>query len=345
MERRQAKVGLTIPDSRGAQATLERVRWAEANGFEELWFADTGMSDALTLAAAVALATERARVGIAVVPVYTRSPGVLACSALTLSQLMPGRFVLGLGASSHAMIEGWHGLPYRKPRTRVAETLEIVQGLLRGEKSAYQGELLRSRGYRLPVAPQDAPLPVYVGALRPKMVQLAATKADGVVINLYPLPALRRITEAIQRAWQGAGKPLAALDVVSRIQVCVTSEVQAAQQAIRQRFAPYYATPVYNKFLGWCGYPEVAAEIAAGWADKDRQRTSAALEAQLIDQIAVIGDADTCRAKVQEHIDGGVTTAVLACPSDDPAVVQATYAAFAPAHFQPRTLPWPSVSA
>ena len=99
------RMGVTLPVPPDAQATLRLAEWAEAEGFDAVWFADTGEVDALTLSAAVALRTQRVRIGIAVVPAYTRTPAVLAATTATLAQLAPGRIVLGLGASSHLMIE------------------------------------------------------------------------------------------------------------------------------------------------------------------------------------------------------------------------------------------------
>jgi len=332
---RPIRMAVTLPDPRGIQATLERAVWAEREGFDDVWLADTGGIDPLTMLPALALQTERVRMGIAVVPVFTRTPAVLASTAMTISHLAPERFVLGLGSSSHAMIEGWHGLPFEKPLTRVRETTELLRHMLTGEKSAFQGEVLRSQGYRLNPLPQGQ-VPLYIGALRGKMLEMAGEHGDGVVINLYPRDQLPAMLECIAAGARRAGRDPAQVDVVSRIQVCVTDDVPGVIETARQRFAPYFATPVYNRFLAWSGYPDVADTINAGWAAKDRQKTNTALSDALIRQIVVIGDADTCRAEVQDHIDKGVTTPIIACLSTDPAVMQRTYEAFRPSVFQPR---------
>ena len=331
---RSTRLAVTLPEPGDVQASLARAEWAEREGFDDVWLADTGGVDALTVAAAVAVRTSRIRIGIAVVPVYTRTPAVIASTAMTISHLAPERFVLGLGASSHAMIEGWHGLPFAKPLTRVRETAQLVRAMLDGEKTAFQGELLRSHGFRVN-PPLQGHVPLYIGALRGRMLENAAELGEGVVINLYPRDHLPQIMARIAAGAQRAGKSAQALDVVSRIQVCVTDDVPGALATARARFAPYFATPVYNKFLAWCGYAEAAATIAEGWARKDREQTMSALSDELLHQIVVIGDEETCRAEVRDHVVQGVTTPIIASLLHDPATLKRTYETFRPAVFKP----------
>src|SRR6185369_14001121 len=158
------QVGAQPPVSGDVAASLEWARRAEDLGYESIWIAETGGPDPFVLAGAVAQVTKRVRIGLAVSPVYIRTPATIAAAAGTISQLAPGRFILGLGASSHAIVGGWHGTPFRKPLTRVRETVTTVRSMLAGQKSSVDGETLRSHGFRLMVPPA-APVPIYVGAL------------------------------------------------------------------------------------------------------------------------------------------------------------------------------------
>ena len=117
------RTAITLPGlSANVADTLALARRAESAGYDDLWLADAGGMDALTLAALLAQDTSRVRIGIAVVPAYTRTPAVLASTAATIAQVARGRFVLGLGTSSHAIIEGWHGLELARPLARMRET-------------------------------------------------------------------------------------------------------------------------------------------------------------------------------------------------------------------------------
>ena len=139
------RTALPLPDPRGVEQTIELAKWAEAEGYDDLWFADSNGVDALTTAAAVALNTERCRIGTAIIPVYSRTPAVLASTAHVLHKLSKGRFILGLGSSSQTMMENWHGQQFEKPLTRVKETTQLVKAMLMGEKINFDGDAVSAR--------------------------------------------------------------------------------------------------------------------------------------------------------------------------------------------------------
>ena len=325
-------MGASLPTPPDVAAYLERALWAERQGYDGVWLADIGTVDVLTLAAALAVKTEALRIGLAVVPAYTRTPAVFASTAMTLSHLAPGRVIMGLGSSSHTMIEGWHGMAFEKPLTRVKETTLLLRKMLAGQREQFEGETLRSSGYTLR-PPAMGEVPIYLAALRPKMLEMAGEFGDGIVLNSYPLEALPRMLEHVAVGAERAGKQLADLEIVCRHHVIVTGDEAAGRDLFRQYFAPYFATPVYNKFLAWCGYEGAAAEIAVGWREKDRGKTAAALDDALVDRLGVIGPPEKCREIIAEHIRLGITTPVINPIGQDPAIIQASYEAFTPAEF------------
>ncbi len=324
------RTALTLPDPRGVEQTIELAKWAEAEGYDDLWFADSSGVDALTTAAAVAINTERCRIGTAIIPVYSRTPAVLASTAHVLHKLSHGRFILGLGSSSQTMMENWHGQQFEKPLTRVKETTLLVKSMLRGEKTNFDGDTLTSHGYRqLPL--EEGEQPVYMAALRPKMLEAAAEFSDGVILNLFPRQALPKMMEHIKVGAERAGKKIEDVEIVCRHQVVVTDDKAGARDLIRGGFAPYYATPVYNKFLSWCGYDEVAKTIKEGWAAKDRAKTTGALDDQLVDDIAILGSMEECHDRIREYGEMGITTHIISCVSGKEG--QQTYDAFTAKHF------------
>ena len=114
--------------------------------------------------------------------------------------------------------------------------------------------------------------------------------------------------------------------MVCRHQIIVTDDQPGARDLIRRGFAPYYATPVYNAFLAWAGYEDVAKTIAEGWAAKDRAKTTGALDDALVDDIAILGSLEECQDRIREYADGGITTHIVSCVS--PAEAQTTFEAF-----------------
>lgn len=324
------RTALTLPDPRGVHQTIELAKWAEAEGYDDLWFADSSGVDALTTAAAVAMSTERCRIGTAIIPVFSRTPAVLASTAHVLHQLSNGRFILGLGSSSQTMMENWHGQKFEKPLTRVKETTQLIKQMLTGAKTEFAGETVSSKGYRqLPL--EDGAQPVYMAALRSKMLETAAEFSDGIILNLFPKDALPKMMEHIKIGAERAGKKVEDIEIVCRHQVIVTDDKASARNFIRAGFAPYYATPVYNAFLAWSGYEEVAAQIKEGWAAKDREKTTSALDDQLVDDIAILGTQEECHDRIREYGEMGITTHIISCVS--PKESMATYEAFTGKNF------------
>ncbi|MFP6836202.1 MAG: LLM class flavin-dependent oxidoreductase [Pseudomonadales bacterium] len=320
------RMAVTLPEGPMLEQTVERLKWAEDNGYADAWFSDSGAPDTLTQVAAVAHHTSAIRIGVAVTPVYTRTPAVIAASANVLGQLLPGRFIMGLGSSSQTIMGRWNGIALDKPLTRVKETALMVRSMLNGEKSDFDGETLFSKGYRQD--PIDNPPPIYLAALRPKMIEMAAEVGDGVIFNLWPQSVLPKMMEHVKIGAARAGKNWEDVEIVNRAMVLCTDDKAGARNLFRAAFAPYYATPVYNAFLAWSGYSDAAGTITKGWAAKDRAMTAAALSDELIDEIAIIGTEDEVRARIQADADGGVHTHIIAPMPAAPEDVQRTFEAF-----------------
>ena len=327
----QHLMALTIAGGTAKDLVTQAIA-GEQLGYKELWLADTGYPDPLSSAASLLHQTVNARVGVAVVPVYTRSPAVLASSAATLDELSGGRFILGLGTSSHAMMENWHGTPLVEPLERMRETVTLIRTMLKGEKTNFQGRILQSKGFRIPLA---AEVPIYMAALRPRMLELAGEIADGVVLNLFPYHALPKIIEHIAIGAKRGGRELKDIPIVSRYQVAVCEDLDAHRELFRLSYSGYFSTPVYNHYLAWCGYQSVADELKIGWQQKDRSKTAAAFSDELIDSIAIIGDLAHCQKRIRWCAKHGVQTHMITCASMDAKIRQQTLEAFAPAVFDP----------
>ena len=303
------RIAVTLPMGPDISDSVALVQWAEANGIDDVWFSDAMAPDSLTLAAVVAPHTRRMRVGVAVTPVYTRTPAVLAATANVLGQLLPGRFVLGLGSSSQAIMERFNGIKLEKPLTRVKETAIMVRSMLAGEKSSFALDTLASHGYRQ--EPSNPPPPIYLAALRPKMIEMAAEVGDGVVFNLWPRQALAKMMEHVAIGAERAGKRAEDVEIVNRSFVMVTDDVEAGREQFRSYYTPYYANPVYNRFLKWAGFEDEAEGVAAGWAARDRQLSTSSITDELVDSVAIIGSAEEVHARVREQTAAGIDTTIV----------------------------------
>ena len=326
------RTAFSLPVPPDINASIDVARRAEALGYESVWLADTGGIDPYVLAAALAPAVTKLRVGIGVSPAYNRTPVVFASMSGSIAQLMPGRFVLGLGCSSETIVDRWNGVPFEKPLARVRETVTLVRSMLAGERSSFQGKTVRSEGFRLLALPPK-PVPIYVGALKPPMLRLAGEVGDGVVVNLFPASALPRMIEEIGKGAAKAGnteKKGDDLEIVCRFQAWVTDDPKGARALVRRFMTGYFTTSVYNAFAEWCGFVDEARTMRLAWAKRDREGAEAAFTDEMIDAITLIGSESHCRDRVAEFVDKGLTTPMIHALAPDPKEAWRTLEALAP---------------
>jgi probable F420-dependent oxidoreductase len=306
-ERKAQRIAITPTQAYGLRSQLSAPARAEDYGYTDAWFADTGYPDTLTLAATAGITTKTLRVGVAVNSVYARTPVTLASTAATLNKVLDGRFVLGIGSSSATMTEGWHGVSFEKPVTRVRETAQIIRQALSGEKTNFKGETVSSTGYRQPA---DG-VPVFIAALRPKMIEVASSHGDGVVLNLWPARALPKIVEHIAIGAKAADKNANSVEVINRYQICVTDDVDAARDRFRAFFGGYYSTSVYNNYLRWSGFEGEANDIVEAWNKRDRAGVAASFTNELIDELALIGPVESIVERLKSFGEKGIDTRIV----------------------------------
>ena len=330
---RPISMGLSLL-SRAEATGFERAQWAEAHGYDSVWIPDgDGKMHSLTLAGAVAATTRRVTIGTGIVPVYTHTPAVLAASCTALAHLAPGRFVLGVGSSSKAMMESWNGIPFQKPLTRVKETVQVLRGMLAGERVDFQGQTLSTRGFRLN-PPPPKPVPIYLAALRPNMLELAGELGDGVILNLVPLRVLPRMLEHVAAGAKRSGRTLADLDIVYRMNAVVADDRPAAIADVREFIARYFAAPVYNQYFTWCGYEAEAKAFNEGFAKGDRAATAAAISERMVTEVGLVGDEKAVQQQVRDYLAAGVTTPVINPLCTTAEATDRAFLAFAPKHFK-----------
>jgi probable F420-dependent oxidoreductase len=307
---------------------LELCRRAEGWGYRSAWLAEVAGPDPFAFGGAIAAGTGLS-VGVAVVPAGTRTPAVLATGAATLSQLAGGRpIMVGVGSSSQLIMESWHGRDFSPPLTRVREMVEATRALLGGD--AYEGVTVRTNRFRLMSAPAG-PIELLIGALGPKMLRLAGSVGDGVCLNLMPVSAVPRQLAEIRKGAEAAGRPLPEdFTVMARFHVVVTDDVAAGRDLIRAGFGPYFAQPVYNRFLAWCGWPEEAAVVTRAFAAGDRGGLAAALHDDLVDGIALVGPAPEIRDRLTAYGDAGITVGAVNVLAANAAAAGAAVEALAP---------------
>ena len=259
---------------------VDQVQQVEAAGFGWGWSVHLSRGiDTLSVFAAAAARTSTIELGVGVVPTYPRHPLALAQQAATVQSLCAGRLTLGVGVSHRPVIEGLHGLPFASPAAHMRDYLSVLVPLLTSGSVTYQGEFYRVDG-GFTVA-GTSPVQVVVGALAPKMVQVAGELADGIVTWLAgPAHLDAEIGPWLRTAAQGAGRPAPRL--IAGIPVAVCDDADSGRAAADTVFARYLGLENYQKLFAREGATSVGG-------------------------LAVVGDEDAVRLGLQRFADAGVT--------------------------------------
>lgn len=294
--------GITVPFD---DVTLaDHRRWYELVaelGYSDVWTGEANGADGFTPLALAAAVAPTLRLGTAVVPVYTRGPGLLAMQAATMAELAPGRFALGVGTSSDVIVERWNAIPFAEPYRRVRDTVRFLRRALAGEKVDEEYETFTVRGFRLGRPPQEPP-PIYVAALRPGMLRLAGREADGAIINWLGADDVPKVVAEV-----GPGR-----EVVARIFMCPTEDLERARFVGRMGIAAYLNVAVYAAFHEWLGRGPLLEAMWSAWRAGDRKAALAAIPDEVVDALIVHGSHEECRAHVARYVANGVTVPVLA---------------------------------
>jgi probable F420-dependent oxidoreductase len=292
------------------------VEGAEAVGYDDLWTGETSGPDGFTPLALAAAWTDSMRLGTGVVNAFTRGPAVLAQHAAALQDASGGRFCLGIGSSSNVIVERWNGIPFEKPLTRVRETVEALRAVLAGERGP--------GGFKLD-APPETPPPIYIAALRGKMLRLAGSHGDGAFVNFLPLSGLEQVLGEIRAGEREGGRQEGEIDVLCRF-FCIPQPVREALPLARWMFSAYATVPVYEAYFRWLGWGDAIDPMVTAWREGDRQTAREAAPEDLIREIFIFGDAEEQKLRLGEFVAGGITTPVLTpiCPPEQlPAAIDA----------------------
>jgi probable F420-dependent oxidoreductase len=290
--------GVPLSDHAAVYATL-----ADA-GFTDLWSSEVAGTDAFTPLTLAAAWAPRLRLGTAIAPVFTRGPGLLAMTAAALAEAAPGRFQLGIGASSPVVVGDWNAVEFTEPFARSRDMLRFLRAALAGDLVDHDYGTFALRRFRLERAPAVPPQ-ILLAALRPGMLRLAAAEADGVILNwLSPADVTTALAET-----KAAGP---GFEVAARIFVCPTDDAGYARNAGRRLIAAYLTVPAYAAFHRWLGREEVLTPMWRAWSAGDRKAALASIPDDLVDDLIVHGTPEACRAKVESYAAAGITVPVMA---------------------------------
>lgn len=317
----------------GATDNVAIAQEAERLGFDSLWTAEAYGSDAVTPLVWLAAKTERIKVGTAIMQMPARTPAMTAMTAATVDLLTQGRFLLGIGASGPQVVEGWHGVVYGKLLTRTREYVEIVRTVLKREQPLeHHGEYydIPVRGgtglgkpLKLIVHPLRSDIPIYLAAIGPKNVALAAEVADGWLPVFFSPRRIEVFRPSLEEGFRRRkdGKTLSEFDIAPTVSVVLGDDVDECRMQIKPHLALYIGgmgargKNFYNDLACRYGYEEAAAQIQELYLSGKKNEAIAAVPDELVDEVALCGPRERIRDMLGAWREAGVTTLICATTS------------------------------
>jgi F420-dependent oxidoreductase-like protein len=310
------------------------VAWERA-GVDIVWVAEAYGFDAPTFMGYLAARTERIHIGSAILPIYSRTPALLAQTAAGLDALSGGRAILGLGASGPQVIEGWHAVPYDRPLGRTREIVDLCRRIWRREVITNDGI------YRIPLPPDAGTglgkplkilthpvrdrIPIYIAALGDKNVRMTAEVADGWLPFLF-IPEKAADVWGASLAAGKARRPadLAPLEVVAGGPLVIGDDVAGLREAARPQAALYIGgmgargRNFYNDLARRYGYEAEAETIQDLYLSGRKDEAAAAVPAELLELTSLIGPAGYVRDRLAAFREAGVTVLAVQPIGPDP---------------------------
>ena len=296
------------------------IQEAERLGVDVCFIPEAWGTDAVSRIAYLAAKTERIVLGSGIIQIATRTPAMMAQTALSLASLSGNRFILGLGVSGPQVIEGLHGQPFAHPLGRMRETIEIIRLAFAGDRIVYQGKHFTlprpgGEGKALRIDQQPNPhIPIYLATLAPKMLELTGELADGWLGTSFVPEAASVYTERLAAGAARTGRTLADLDLSQGGDVAFSDDVDALVAERKPRLAfslggmGSATTNFYNDAYSRQGWADAAEEVQRLWVDGRRQQAVDAVPDEMILQTTLIGTEEMVRERMRVWRDAGIST-------------------------------------
>lgn len=321
------RTATTVELSTGAAETADFVVEAERLGLDVCWVAEAWGADAPSALGYLAARTDAILLGSGVIQVGTRSPVLVAQTAITLSNLSGGRFLLGLGASGPQVIEGLHGVAFDRPLSRLRENVEIVRQAFEGGKISHSGRQFQiprpggeAKPMRLSTRPEH-PIPIYLATLSPAMLRLTGELADGWLgTSFVPEGADQAYFAHLDEGLAASGRNRADLDICQGAEVAFAADEDVLRDMVAGRKMELAfslggmgsaSTNFYNQAYSRQGWSDVAAAVRERWQAGDRPGAAALITDEMVLATTLIGTEEMVRNRLAVWRDAGVNTVRL----------------------------------
>lgn len=275
---------------------------------DSLWVPESWGRESFGTLGAISQVTKKVSLGTSIINIYSRTPAIVAMAATTLDMLSDNRTIIGLGASTAAIVENWHGLKFNRPASRMKEYIECLRLMTRGEKVKYNGEFFQINNFKILHQPQRANIPIFMAAVNKKMVSMASKLADGILLYLRPLEELKRTATELKQATKGKSFEIAC----SFICAMSNKEPEKARARAATTLAFYIAVgEYYSKFLADNGFKIEVEEITAEYRKAGADNAAKYVSDRMLSSLVICGSSEECRESLSKFLSTGITLPII----------------------------------
>lgn len=305
-------IGVSLGQNLSFRDLLQCASTSELHKIDSIWLPEAREIDATVMLSSMAAMTNRIKLGSAILNVFSRSPTQLAMAAATLDTASAGRFILGLGTSTPEIAEKWHGSEFKNSMARTEDYVNIIRQILRGDVVNYVGKTTSIQNFRLTTGSPRPQAPIYIAALGPKMTSLAGRLADGVLLFLRPLSAVKNTVIAVRESAKASSRDPHSVKIACVIVTCIADDEEVAAERARRVIAFYAGVGrFYNKMLAMNGFPEEAELIWNAWQSGNHTEARKQVSDKLLGAVAITGPPSKARQKLAAYRREGVDLPII----------------------------------
>ncbi|MEE8312571.1 MAG: LLM class flavin-dependent oxidoreductase [Candidatus Binatia bacterium] len=298
---------------------LRYAQIADELGYDSFWLPEAWAYEVFSLLTEIAVHTKNIKIGTGIVNVFSRSPGLLAMHAATLDEISEGRFMLGLGTSGERVVEGFHGVPFKKPLTRMRQYIGVVQTLLAGGRLSEAGaDLWEFRHFKLEMTPVRHRIPIYCACLNEKAIRMIGEVADGWMPTFWPYDRLDEGRRWIAEGAAKSGRDPEQVVTAPFTTVIPMPDTDQAYSSARGLVSFYIGGmgDYYKVLLTRMGFGENCEIVDRLYKEKKRDEAAAAVSEKMLDALVIAGEPGFCRERLGDWRKAGVELPILGLPTD-----------------------------
>lgn len=271
---------------------------------DSIWIPETWGMECGSILSTISQVAKKPKIGSSVINIYSRSPSLIAMQAATIDTLSDGRLILGLGTSSKAIVENWHGFEFKKQLQRMREYVEIIRQIMRGGKISYDGEFFHLKNFSLLIKPIRNKIPIYLAAINQKMVELTWEIADGAIFYLRPLNEMSEVITKMQNKRK--------INVACQLITCVSNDPEKAVTRAKKTIAFYISVgKIYRDFLAKNGYERETKAIFDEYKRSGFAENYKFVSDPMVNSLSLCGTPNEIPRKLEKFAKTGLDLSIL----------------------------------